>query len=73
MRKLKNVAVLLALLCLSGLLHAQNKESPVGKFMRSDERSYVVIAVMLTILIGLVLYIVRLDRKIGKLERNNGQ
>ena len=69
MRKLKYVAVLLPLLFLSGMLHAQNKESSVGKFMRSDERSYVVIAVMLTILIGLVFYMVRVDRKISKLER----
>ena len=37
--------------------------------MRSNGRIYVVVAVMLTILIGLVLYLVRLDRKISKLEK----
>jgi hypothetical protein len=39
--------------------------------MRSNGRIYVVVAVMLTILIGLVLYVVRLDRKISKLEKDN--
>jgi len=36
---------------------------------RSDGRIYVVIAVMLTILIGLLLYLVRLDKKISKMEK----
>jgi len=71
MRKLKYLFILLLLLSLSTITNAQdgNKESTVGEFMRSDQRSYVVIAVMLTILAGLILYIVRLDRKIGKLEK----
>jgi len=38
--------------------------------MKEDGKIYVVIAVMLTILAGLVLYLVRLDRKISKLEKN---
>jgi hypothetical protein len=38
--------------------------------MRENGKIYVVIAVMLTILAGLVLYLVRLDRKISKLEKN---
>jgi len=71
MRKLKRLFIVLLLLSLSQFLHAQDedKESTVGEFMRSNQRSYVVIAVMLTILVGLILYIVRLDRKISKLER----
>ena len=39
--------------------------------MRSNGRIYVVIAVMVTILIGLVMYLVRLDKKISKLEKEN--
>jgi MFS superfamily sulfate permease-like transporter len=71
MRKLKYLSIIVLLLGLSQVLNAQDgsKESTVGEFMRSDERSYVVIAVMLTILAGLILYIVRLDRKISKLEK----
>ena len=38
--------------------------------MKENGKIYVVIAVMLTILAGLVLYLFRLDRKISKLEKN---
>ena len=40
-----------------------------GETMRSNGRIYVVIAVILTILIGLILYVVRLDRKMSKMEK----
>lgn len=36
--------------------------------MRSNGKIYVVVAVLVTILIGIVLYLVRLDRRIKKLE-----
>ena len=38
--------------------------------MRENGKIYVVIAVMLTILLGIALYLIRLDRKITKLENN---
>jgi ABC-type amino acid transport system permease subunit len=38
--------------------------------MKENGKIYVVIAVILTILAGLVLYLIRLDRKISKLEKN---
>jgi len=50
---------------------AQEKEVDMADTMRSNGRIYVVVAVMLTILIGLILYIVRLDKKISKLEKEN--
>lgn len=37
--------------------------------MRSDGRIYVVIAVMLTLLAGITIYLVRLDKKISRLEK----
>ena len=40
------------------------------ELMNSNGKVFVVIAVALTILAGLVLYLVRLDRKISKLEKN---
>lgn len=54
-----------------GQLAAQgvNKESALGETMRSSGRIYVVVAVMLTILAGLVIYLVRLDRRITRLEK----
>jgi len=38
--------------------------------MKENGKIYVVIAVILTILAGLVLYLIRLDKKISKLEKN---
>jgi hypothetical protein len=72
MKNRKHLFTTIFLLIISFVLHAQDgtKESGVGQFMRSNERSYVVIAVMLTILIGIVLYLVRLDRKISKMEKD---
>ncbi len=43
--------------------------STIEKTMRSDGKIYVVVAVCLTILFGLIIYLVRLDRKITKLEK----
>jgi heme exporter protein C len=57
----------LLLMSFSMMLNAQG--SPATDTMRSNGRIYVVIAVILTILIGLVLYIVRLDKKISRLEK----
>lgn len=39
--------------------------------MRSNGKIYVVMAVCLTILIGLILYLITIDRKIGKIEDRN--
>lgn len=39
--------------------------------MRSNGKIYVVVAVMLTIFAGIILYLIRLDNKLTKLEKNN--
>ncbi|MES2429735.1 MAG: CcmD family protein [Bacteroidota bacterium] len=36
--------------------------------LRSHNKIYVVMAVCLTILIGLIIYLISIDRKIGKIE-----
>ena len=47
---------------------AQDKKTEMADLMRENGRIYVVVAVVLTILIGLILYVVRLDKKISRLE-----
>lgn len=37
--------------------------------LRASGKIYVVIAVLVTILLGLILYVIRLDRKIGRFEK----
>jgi len=71
MRKLKALLLSLALFVVPTLLFAQDgKQSSFGEFMRSSGRIYVVVAVMLTILAGLIIYLVRLDKKISRMEKN---
>jgi hypothetical protein len=71
MSGIKKITSLLALALLPVMIFAQEKEVAMADQMRSNGRIYVVVAVMLTILIGLVLYVVRLDRKIARLEKEN--
>ncbi|MEO8404283.1 MAG: CcmD family protein [Chitinophagaceae bacterium] len=67
MRIMKRLAFILITLLSSMLLHAQG--SSIGNTMRSNGRIYVVIAVILIILAGLILYLIRLDKKISKFEK----
>lgn len=46
---------------------AQNK-GVVENVMRSNNKIYVVMAVCVTILLGLILYIIRIDKKIARIE-----
>ncbi len=66
--------LLMAGLLLSSTIHhvfAQNGVNDTS-LMRSNGRIYVVIAVILCILAGLILYLIRLDRKITRLEKTTG-
>jgi hypothetical protein len=47
-------------------------EKSFASTMRSNGRIYVVITVIMVILIGMILYMVRLDRKIRRLEKEAG-
>jgi hypothetical protein len=49
---------------------AQDSSAEMADTFRSNGKIYVVVAVMLVILAGLILYLVRLDHKISKLEKN---
>jgi hypothetical protein len=39
--------------------------------LRQNGKIYVVVAVILTIFAGIIIYLIRLDKKISKLEKNN--
>jgi hypothetical protein len=65
---MKKIVSLFIFLLLSIAMWAKDG-GQMGDTMRSNGRIYVVVAVVLTILIGLILYVVRIDRKISKLEK----
>ncbi len=65
-----------ALFCLAVLLQlvtwAQDTDHvEMADTMRQNGKIYVVVAVILTIFAGIIIYLVRLDRKITKLEKEN--
>lgn len=65
MKKVFNVTLFIFL-----ALFVNAQGTTMADIMKENGKIYVVIAVMLTILAGLVLYLIRLDRKISKLEKN---
>lgn len=66
-RSKKSLMLIAALL--TGLMAFAQEEPEMADIMRSNGKIYVVVAVCLTILIGLFLYAWRIDRKISKLEK----
>jgi CcmD family protein len=61
----KRLSSILSLLTLVSALHAQTGDAD---FMRSTGKIYVVVAVILAIFAGIVLFLIYLDRKLTKLE-----
>jgi hypothetical protein len=69
MKNIKKIFLLPVIMLIPVIGFAQDKKVEMADLMRSNGRIYVVVAVVLTILIGLILYVLRLDRKISKLEK----
>ena len=63
-------SLLLCSLLMSSFLFAQDKPE-MADLMRSNGKIYVVVAVCLIILIGLFFYVMMLDRRISRMEKNN--
>lgn len=61
---------LLCGLLMNSLLFAQDKVEMADQ-MRSNGKIYVVVTVCLIILIGLFIYVMMLDRKMTRMEKNN--
>lgn len=55
---------------LSVVSMAQDKPVEMADTMRSNGKIYIVVAVCLTILIGLFLYVMRIDMKVRRIEKN---
>lgn len=70
MDKLKRTGLVIACCMLSVMAMAQpNTNEEPTDFMRSNGKIYVVVAVAVVIMTGLFLYLLSLDRKIKKLEK----
>ncbi len=73
MNKLAKMMALLPLLVMSTAVQAQEAAAAADNagLMRSNGKIYVVVAVVVTILLGLFAYVFSLDRKITRLEKNS--
>jgi uncharacterized membrane protein len=69
--RVKKIAFFIACLLCSAVSFAQSNQSDTDNLMRSNGKIYVVVAVCLTILTGLFIYVFLIDRKISKLEKEN--
>lgn len=70
MEYLKKIVLLLLVISDTVIVFAQdNKPVEMADVMRSNGKIYVVVAICLTILIGLFLYVWNIDRKISKMEK----
>lgn len=68
---IKRQLLFLLLAVIASVSQAQDRSVQMADNMRSNGKIYVVVVVILTIFAGIVLYLIRLDRKIAKLEKNN--
>ena len=69
MNKFSRILLFIFGLMISVQLKAQ-EQPEMADVMRSNGKIYVVVAVCMLILIGLFLYVWRVDRKITKMERD---
>ena len=68
---MKTNSILFLLITLANNLNAQTtkmENETMAEMMRSNGKIYVVVAVVTTILIGLILYMIRVEKKISSLE-----
>ncbi len=71
---MKKILLSIPGLLFSAILFAQDSAAALAdreaKGLRADGKIYVVIAVLLTILLGLFIYLIRLDGKITRIENS---
>jgi uncharacterized transporter YbjL len=66
---MKKIVLALFFLLVGIWAPAQQSTPEMADSFRSNGKIYVVFAVILTIFAGIIIYLVRLDRKIARLER----
>ncbi|MDW8297277.1 MAG: CcmD family protein [Raineya sp.] len=67
--KQRIVMILAFVLANTHHLFAQGESNAIENFFRTESKFYVVVAVLAIVMIGLLLYVVYLDRKTKKLEK----
>jgi len=71
MRIIKNFVLFLFVLCTS-VVYAQTQpggDIEMADKMKAEGKIYVVVGVVLIILVGLLVYLIRIERKVTKMEK----
>lgn len=66
---MRKVFLLSSALLFASATYAQETKADMADTMRAEGKIYVVVLVLATIFAGIIAYLVRLDRKINKLEK----
>ena len=71
MNRLKTIfsLVLMNFMFSTNVLAQTGSEVEMADLMRSSGKIYVVVAVALIVMVGLILYMISIDRKISRMER----
>ncbi len=69
MQKASFLTIVFSLLAVAGVM-AQENQPEMADIMRTDGKIYVVVLVLATIFAGIIAYLVRIERKINKIEKN---
>ena len=67
--KIKALSLLPVMILMCAIAHAQSTPTESTDFMRSNGKIYVVVAVVVTIVAGIFVYLINLDKKITRLEK----
>ena len=67
---IKRSLLSLSLLLFNFTIWAQKPDVEMADTMRDNGKIYVVVAVIVAIFIGIILYLIRLDRKMTRLEKD---
>ena len=71
--KMNTIVAVVALTLLPSLLFAQKRTVEMADNFRGEGKINIVILVIVTIFIGIIIYLVSLDRKIKRLEDTDGK
>ncbi len=69
MDKLKRIAATFIMAMITVFANAQDAAADANDVMKANGKIYVVMSVVIVIVLGLFIYLINLDRKITKLEK----
>lgn len=69
---MKKLSVLLFGILHSALCHS-NEGVKMADTLRSEGKIYVVVAVVVTILLGIIIYLIMIDQKVSNIEKKLGK